>query len=160
MSSLLLKGGRLIDPANGLDETADLLLVDGKVAAIGVDALAQAPEGTLEIDVTGKVACPGLIDIHVHFREPGQTAKETIGTGSAAAARGGFTTVVCMPNTSPAIDNSGTVALIQDSAERSARVNVLITGSITKGIAGEELAPIGSLTVSYTHLTLPTILRV
>ena len=82
MSSLLLKGGRLIDPANGLDETADLLLVDGKVAAIGVDALAQAPEETLEIDVTGKVACPGLIDIHVHFREPGQTAKETIGTGS------------------------------------------------------------------------------
>ena len=75
MSSLLLKGGRLIDPAHGLDETADLLLVDGKVAAIGGDALGQAPEGTPEIDVTGKVACPGLIDIHVHFREPGQTAQ-------------------------------------------------------------------------------------
>ncbi|HJO53381.1 MAG TPA: dihydroorotase, partial [Verrucomicrobiota bacterium] len=76
MSSLLLKGGRLIDPANGLDETADLLLADGKVAAIGTDASGQAPEGTSEIDVTGKVVCPGLIDIHVHFREPGQTAKE------------------------------------------------------------------------------------
>ena len=87
MSSLLLKGGRLIDPAYGLDETADLLLVDGKVAAIGVDALAQVPEGTPEIDVTGKVACPGLIDIHVHFREPGQTAKETIGSGTAAGVR-------------------------------------------------------------------------
>ncbi len=118
MSSLLLKGGRLIDPANSLDETADLLIADGKVVAVGADALGQAPDGTPEIDVTGKVVCPGLIDIHVHFREPGQTAKETIGTGAAAAARGGFTTVVCMPNTSPAIDNPGTVALIQDSAEQ------------------------------------------
>jgi dihydroorotase len=145
VSFLLLKGGRLIDPANGLDETTDLLLADGKVAAIGGDALGQAPTGTPEIDVTGKVVCPGLIDIHVHFREPGQMAKETIGTGAAAAARGGFTTVVCMPNTSPAIDNPGTVALIQDSAERLAKVNVLITGAITKGIAGKELAPIGSL---------------
>ena len=114
MSSLLLKGGRLIDPANGRDENVDLLLVDGKVASVGADAPGQAPEGTQEIDVAGKVICPGLIDIHVHFREPGQTAKETIDTGAAAAARGGFTTVVCMPNTSPPIDNPGTVALIQD----------------------------------------------
>ncbi|SVC58567.1 uncharacterized protein METZ01_LOCUS311421, partial [marine metagenome] len=83
VSSLLLKGGRLIDPANGRDETADLLLADGKVAAIGADAPGQAPDGTPEIDATGKVVCPGLIDIHVHFREPGQTAKETIGTGAA-----------------------------------------------------------------------------
>ena len=145
MSDLLLKGGRLIDPANGLDETADLLIVGGKVAAIGTDAPGQAPDGSAEVDATGKVVCPGLIDIHVHFREPGQTAKETIGTGAAAAVRGGFTTVVCMPNTSPAIDNPGTVALIQDSAERVAKVNVLTTGAITKGIAGEELSPIGSL---------------
>jgi len=145
VSDLLLKGGRLIDPANGLDETADLLIADGKVAAIGAEAPGQAPDGTTEVDATGKVVCPGLIDIHVHFREPGQTAKETIGTGAAAAARGGFTTVVCMPNTSPAIDNPGTVALIQESAERLAKVNVLTTGTITKGIAGEELAPIGSL---------------
>ena len=136
MSSLLLKGGRLIDPANGRDENVDLLLVDGKVASVGADAPGQAPEGTQEIDVAGKVVCPGLIDIHVHFREPGQTAKETIDTGAAAAARGGFTTVVCMPNTSPPIDNPGTVALIQDSAERVAKVNVLTTGAITKGIAG------------------------
>ena len=135
MSSLLLKGGRLIDPANGRDENADLLLVDGKVASVGADAPGQAPEGTQEIDVAGKVVCPGLIDIHVHFREPGQTAKETIDTGAAAAARGGFTTVVCMPNTSPAIDNPGTVALIQDSAERLAKVNVLAIGAITKGLS-------------------------
>ena len=145
MSSLLLKGGRLIDPANGRDETADLLLADGKVAAIGDDVIGQAQSGILEVDATGKVVCPGLIDIHVHFREPGQGAKETIRTGAAAAAKGGFTTVVCMPNTSPAIDNPGTVALIQDSAERSANVNVLTTGAITRGIDGEELAPIGSL---------------
>ncbi len=145
MSSLLLKGGRLIDPVNGRDETADLLLADGKVAAIGDDVIGQAQSGISEVDATGKVVCPGLIDIHVHFREPGQGAKETIRTGAAAAAKGGFTTVVCMPNTSPAIDNPGTVALIQDSAERSANVNVLTTGAITRGIHGEELASIGSL---------------
>ncbi|MED5454156.1 MAG: dihydroorotase [Verrucomicrobiota bacterium] len=145
MSSILLKGGHLIDPANGRDETADVLLVDGRVAAVGSDAQGQAPEGVSEVDVTGKIVCPGLIDIHVHFREPGQTAKESIETGAAAAAKGGFTTVVCMPNTSPAIDSPGTVSLIQDSAQRYSKVNVLSSGAITKGIAGEELAPIGSL---------------
>ena len=86
-----------------------------------------------------------MIDLHVHLREPGQAAKETIGTGTAAAARGGFTTIVCMPNTSPSIDNSGTVALIRERAEKEGKVNVFVTGAITKGIAGEELAPIGSL---------------
>ena len=135
----------MIDPANSRDKTADVLLLDGKVAAVGAEALGQAPEGGPEVDAAGKVVCPGLIDIHVHFREPGQTAKENIETGAAAAAKGGFTTVVCMPNTSPAIDNPGTVALIQGGSERSAKVNVLTTGAITKGIAGEELAPIGSL---------------
>lgn len=142
---MLLKGGRLIDPANGIDETTDLLLVDGRVKAVGSDIQDQVSGEVSQVDVTGKVVCPGLIDIHVHFREPGQTAKENIESGAAAAAKGGFTTVVCMPNTSPAIDNPGTVALIQDSAERSSKVNVLTTGAITKGIAGEELAPIGSL---------------
>ena len=78
MSSLLLKGGRLIDPANGRDETADLLLADGKVAAIGDDVIGQAQSGISEVDATGKVVCPGLIDIHVHFREPGQGAMETL----------------------------------------------------------------------------------
>src|SRR5581483_5301802 len=91
------------------------------------------------------VVCPGLIDLHVHLREPGQAAKETIAAGTAAAARGGFTSVVCMPNTSPAIDNAGTVALIREKAAREGVVNVFVTGAITKGIAGEELAPIGSL---------------
>jgi dihydroorotase len=88
---------------------------------------------------------PGLIDLHAHLREPGQSAKETIATGTAAAARGGFASVVCMPNTSPAIDNAGTVALIRERAQRESKINVFVAGAITRNIAGEELAPIGSL---------------
>jgi dihydroorotase len=145
MNSLLLTGGRVIDPANQLDSPADLLIVDGKISAVGKDAAAKAPAGIERLDVKGLVVCPGLIDLHVHLREPGQTAKENIATGTAAAARGGFTSVVCMPNTSPAIDTAGTVALIRERAERQGLVNVFVTGAITKGIAGEELAPIGSL---------------
>ena len=145
MNSLLLTGGRVIDPANRLDSPADLLIVNGKIAAIGHTAAAQAPADAERRDVTGLVVCPGLIDLHVHLREPGQSAKETIATGMAAAARGGFTSVVCMPNTSPAIDNPGTVALIRERAVREGGVNVFVTGAITKGIAGEELAPIGGL---------------
>jgi dihydroorotase len=143
MSSVLLQGGRVIDPANDRDETADVLLSDGKITVVGT-GLETLPD-TEVINCTGQVVCPGLIDLHVHFREPGQTAKENIATGSAAAAMGGFTSVVCMPNTTPAIDSPATVALIQDQAEREAMVNVYLTGTITLGIAGEELAPIGSL---------------
>jgi dihydroorotase len=113
--------------------------------AVGSNAAAQTPAGAERRDVSGLVVCPGLIDLHVHLREPGQSAKETIATGTAAAARGGFTSVVCMPNTSPAIDNAGTVALIREKALREGVVNVFVTGAITKDIAGEELAPIGSL---------------
>jgi dihydroorotase len=145
MKPLLLTGGRVIDPANNLDATADVLIVEGKIAAVGPDAGKQAPPGTERMDVAGRVVCPGLIDMHVHLREPGQTAKETVATGTASAARGGFTSLVCMPNTSPAIDNPGTVALIHDLALDQGEVNVFITGAITKGIAGEEMAPIGSL---------------
>jgi dihydroorotase len=145
MNSLLLAGGRVIDPANHRDAPADVLIIDGKISAVGPDAARQAPAGVERLDVAGKVVCPGLIDLHVHLREPGQTAKENIATGTAAAARGGFTSVVCMPNTVPAIDNSGTVALIHDRAERQAVVNVFVTGAITRNLAGEELASIGSL---------------
>ena len=144
-NSLLLTGGRVIDPANKLDATTDVLIVDGKIAAVGADAAAKAPANAERVNVKGLVVCPGLIDLHVHLREPGQSAKETIATGTAAAARGGFTSIVCMPNTSPAIDNPGTVALIREKAAREGVVNVFVTGAITKNIAGEELAPIGSL---------------
>jgi dihydroorotase len=145
MNALLLTGGRVVDPANQLDATCDVLIVDGKIAAVGGSASAQAPREAERLDLSGKVVCPGLIDLHVHLREPGQGAKETIETGTRAAACGGFTSVVCMPNTSPAIDNAGNVALIHERATASGSVNVFVAGAITKGIAGEELAPIGSL---------------
>ena len=143
MNSLLLTGGRVVDPANKFDAIADVLIVDGKITAVGPKL--AAPAGVATLDCTGKVVSPGLIDLHVHLREPGQTAKENVATGTAAAARGGFTSVVCMPNTSPSIDSAGTVALIRERAEREGSVNVFVTGAITKGIAGEELAPIGGL---------------
>jgi len=145
MNSLLLIGGRIIDPANDLDTIADLLILDGRVSAIGPEARKLAPSDAPKVDVRGMVVCPGLIDMHVHLREPGQTASETIATGTVAAARGGFTSVLAMPNTDPPVDNPTTVALIQDRAAKSAVVNVFVAGCITKNRAGEELAPIGSL---------------
>lgn len=145
MSSLLLHGGRVIDPATRFDAPADVLIIDDRIAAVGPDAATGAPPDTKHLDVSGLVVCPGLIDLHVHLREPGQSAKETIATGTQAAARGGFTSVVCMPNTNPSIDSAGTVALIREKARREGVVNVFVAGAITKGIAGEELAPIGSL---------------
>jgi len=145
MNSLLLQGGRVISPGDNLDKVADILVVDGKINVIGPEAASRAPAGAEQMDVYGLVVSPGLIDLHVHLREPGQGAKETIATGTAAAARGGFTSLVCMPNTSPAIDNSGTVALIHERAKSEGLVNVFVAGAITKNIAGEELASIGSL---------------
>jgi dihydroorotase len=137
-TSLHLKGGRVIDPANGVDQVRDLFVSDGVI----VDS---KPSGAEIIDVSDKVVTPGLIDIHVHFREPGQSHKETIATGSRCAAAGGFTTVVCMPNTSPVADSPATIAWIQERAAATACVNVFCTGAITRGIAGEEMAPIGAL---------------
>ena len=143
MNSLLLTGGRVVDPANQFDSIADVLILDGKISAVGKRL--SAPAGVETVDVRGKIVCPGLLDLHVHFREPGQTAKENVATGTAAAARGGFTSVVCMPNTSPAIDSAATVALIHERACEQGIVNVFVSGAITKAIAGEELAPIGGL---------------
>ena len=141
MNAILIRNGRILDPANQRDEVGDLFLVDGRIA----DPAGAGGQPVQEIDAKGLIVAPGLIDIHVHFREPGQSAKETIATGARAAAAGGFTSVVCMPNTSPAVDNPSVVALIQEKAKREACVNVFTTGAITKGIAGEELAPIGSM---------------
>jgi dihydroorotase len=143
MSATIIRNGRVIDPANKRDEVADLLIVDGKIADISqLSTLNSQPD---EIDASNLVVAPGLIDMHVHLREPGFGHKETIESGARAAAAGGFTTVVCMPNTSPAADNPSTIAWIRDRAVEAASVNVLPTGAISKNLAGEELAPIGSL---------------
>ena len=134
----LIQNGRVIDPTNQRDEVADLWLVDGKIG--------EKVAGDFEtIDATGLVVSPGLIDIHVHLREPGFGWKETIESGARAAAAGGFTTVVCMPNTSPVADSPSTIAWIKDRAASVAGVRVLPTGAISKNLDGEELAPIGSL---------------
>lgn len=142
MSNLWIKNARIIDPSAKRDAVGDLFVADGKiVGSLSVAAKKRAKK----IDAAGLVACPGLVDIHVHFREPGQTHKETIATGSHCAAAGGFTTVVCMPNTAPVADNAGTIQFIKDAAQRDSVVNVLPTGCITVGMKGQALAPIGSL---------------
>ncbi len=145
MSSLFLTGGRLVDPAAGLDGPMDLLIEEGKVAALGEAAAARVSPDTPRLEVPGLVVCPGLLDLHVHLREPGQSAKETLASGTEAAARGGFTTVVCMPNTHPPIDTPSTVSWVRQRAATQGRVNVLVAGALTQGLAGEAMAPLGSL---------------
>jgi dihydroorotase len=142
MPSLWIKNARVIDPATKRDAVADLFVDDGRIVP---SLSAAARKRARKIEARGLVACPGLIDLHVHFREPGQAHKETIATGSRAAAAGGFTTVVCMPNTSPVADNAGTIQLIKDVVARDAIVRVHPTGCITVGMKGQALAPIGSL---------------
>ncbi|HEY3663358.1 MAG TPA: dihydroorotase [Chthoniobacterales bacterium] len=137
----LIRNGRIIDPANKRDEVGDLYIVDGRVS----EAPDEKREKTEMIDAAGLIVSPGLIDLHVHFREPGFGWKETIESGARAAAAGGFTTVVCMPNTSPVADSPSTIAWIKDRATEVACVNVLPSGAISRNLAGEELAPIGSL---------------
>jgi len=144
MSATIIRNGRVIDPANKRDETADVYIADGKI----IDAESEIPHSKSEIeeiDAKGLIVAPGLIDMHVHLREPGFSHKETIESGARAAAAGGFTTVVCMPNTSPVPDNPSTIAWIKNRASAIACVNVLPTGAISKNLEGEELAPIGSL---------------
>lgn len=141
MNRLLIRGGRVIDPQNNTDTTADVHLVDGKVAQVGSIKPSDA-DGTPTIDATGLLVTPGLIDIHVHFREPGQEQKETIATGAAAAIAGGFTSVCCMPNTTPAIDDDASIDFVYERAKRANLANVFPTGCLTKNRAGEELAEI------------------
>jgi len=139
---LHITGGRVIDPANGRDAVGDVYSVDGKL----VDGLDDArKQSATKVDASGLVVAPGLVDIHVHFRDPGQTKKEDIASGSRAAAAGGFTTVVCMPNTSPVCDNAGTIQRIVNKANDEAVVRVFPTGCLTLDMAGERLAPTGQL---------------
>ncbi|PAW83261.1 MAG: dihydroorotase [Opitutia bacterium Tous-C8FEB] len=142
MPALWIQNARVIDPASRRDAPGDLFIDQGRIVA---PLSAAARKRARRIDARGLVACPGLVDVHVHFREPGQTHKETIATGSRAAAAGGFTSVVCMPNTSPVADNSGTIQLMKDVIARDAVVRVHPTGCITVGMKGQTLAPIGSL---------------
>jgi dihydroorotase len=139
----IIRNGRIIDPANDRDEIGDLWIVDGRIAE--QSASGPQPSAIEEIDARNLIVSPGLIDIHVHLREPGFGWKETIESGSRSAAAGGFTTVVCMPNTSPVADSPSTIAWIKNRAAEMSRVRVLPTGAISKNLAGEELAPIGSL---------------
>jgi dihydroorotase len=143
MSATIIQNGRVIDPANKRDEIVDLAIVDGKIS--GKAESGQRKADIEEIDAKGLIVAPGLIDMHVHLREPGFSHKETIESGARAAAAGGFATIVCMPNTSPAADTPSTIAWINDRAAETACVNVFPTGAISKNLAGEELASIGSL---------------
>ena len=143
MSAVIIRHGRIIDPANQRDEIADLCIVDGRIADSS-DA-GQSKAKVEEIDASGLIIAPGLIDMHVHLREPGFAYKETIASGARAAAAGGFTTVVCMPNTAPVADDPSTIAWINDRAAETSCVNILATGAISKNLEGQELAPIGSL---------------
>ena len=139
---LCITGGRVLDPANSRDEVGDVYAIDGKIVS---DLSSKQKEAAKKIDASGLVVSPGLVDIQVHLREPGQTHKECVKTGSHAAAAGGITSMVCMGNTSPPCDNAGTIQYLLDVIKRDSIVNIYPVGNITVGMRGEALAPAGSL---------------
>ena len=143
MQPTLIKSGRVIDPSQNIDQTADVLLSGGAVQAVSPNI--DPPEGCAVIDSVGLVVAPGFIDLHCHLREPGYEDKETIATGTLAAARGGFTTVCAMPNTNPAVDTASVVEFVLRKARDEGAVRVLPIGCITKGSRGRELAQMGEL---------------
>lgn len=144
-NQLLIKNGRVIDPANRLDKTCDVLIADGKVAEVG--NLNEVVEKTVArvIDATGKLVTPGLIDIHVHFRDPGDEEEETIASGSTAAVAAGFTSVVCMPNTNPAIESETDVEYVHRKGRQTRKTHVYVMGAITQKREGVELAEMGMM---------------
>src|SRR5437763_11707479 len=142
MSKLVIKNGRVVDPSQDLDRVCDVGIEDGVIQHIG-DAIPA--KGAEEFDASGLIVAPGFIDMHVHLREPGFEYAETIETGARAAAAGGFTSICCMPNTSPVNDNPTVTSYIIERAKHSAVVNVFPIGTINKNSAGEELAAIGSM---------------
>ena len=146
MKTTIIRNGRIIDPATKRDEIGDLVIANGRIA--DQSAIRNPQSEITEINAKGLIVAPGLIDIHVHLREPGFAHKETIASGARAAAAGGFTTVVCMPNTSPVADTPSTITWIKDRARDTASVNVLPSGAISKNLDGEELAPIASVVQS------------
>jgi dihydroorotase len=141
MSKILITGGRVIDPSQQIDRITNLLIEDGRIA--GLDA---APAGDEQvIDASGLIVAPGLIDMHVHLREPGREEDETIRTGATAAVAGGFTSIVCMPNTEPPIDTQAQVEFVQHQAARADKANVYVAACVSKNREGKELAEIGQL---------------
>ncbi len=141
MQTILIKGGRVIDPSQGIDRVADVTLDRGRVLAVG-----EGPESAdVVIDARGMIVCPGLIDAHVHLREPGNEEDETIATGARAALAGGCTSVACMPNTRPAIDSQGAAEFVVLQARRARQANVYPVGAVSKGREGVELAELGQL---------------
>jgi len=142
---ILIAGGRVIDPANKRDAVQNVLIEDGRIADVASPGAHPAPAADRVLDARGKVVCPGFVDLHVHLREPGREDMETIATGTRAAARGGFTSVCCMANTTPVNDNQSVTDFIIDRARRDGAVHVFPIGAITKGMNGEELAEIGEL---------------
>ena len=140
---LLLKGGRVIDPSRGLDQVADLLVQDGKIAAVGAGI--GAPEGAEVRSVAGMVVAPGLVDVHVHLREPGNEDEETVASGTRAAVAGGFTAVCAMPNTDPVTDNQAAVGFIVRQSVRAASARVYPIGAVSVGQKGERLAEFGEM---------------
>jgi len=141
VNELLIRGGRVIDPANGIDEITDVLIQDGKIAAIGKKSAAAKKE----INAKGLIVCPGLIDMHVHLREPGQEWKEDIESGSRAAVAGGVTSMCCMPNTTPRLDHAGVIRQIIERANQIGLCNVYPVGAVTKNIDGKELTEMREL---------------
>ncbi len=143
MEEILIKGGRIIDPAQGVDTVGDLLLSEGKVA--GMEKSISSTNGARVIEAAGMVVSPGFIDLHCHLRDPGLEYKETIATGTRAAAKGGFTTVCAMPNTEPTMHTRATVEYVLDRARTEGAVRVLPIGCVTKGSLGKELAEMAEL---------------
>ena len=142
--ALLLRGGHVVDPAQAIDGKADILIADGVVAAVGADLLPV--EGATVVEVpAGLVVCPGFIDMHVHLREPGQTHKETVATGAAAAVAGGFTAVACMPNTEPVNDHAGVTEEILRKAAEAHLARVYPIGAVSVGSAGEQMTEVAAL---------------
>ncbi len=141
MRTIQITGGRIIDPAQDIDEIGDLWISRGRILPQG----GGSEEAEVVIDAQGKIVCPGLIDVHVHLREPGNEEDETIATGAAAALAGGMTSVACMPNTRPAIDSQAAAAFVVLQAQRARQANVYPVGAVSKGRKGEELAELGQL---------------